>query len=199
MKVLISFFFLLFLFVATFAQKGTLSVSFKSEDNVAIEHGKIKIKTPSNYQLNFETDVNGFFQMDFESGLYTLYFDKKMFKDTFQFKISPFKTNNLQIVLKNLNVNKEQKKSSPKRTTEHVFKKSKSDLRKKEKFIRYESSDDFEIMASEFLSASDMKEAGKIQDYSASKRSKTRITEEISASTLTAGELNNFSKVTDKS
>jgi hypothetical protein len=194
MKVLISFFFLLFLFVATFAQKGTLSVSFKSEDNVAIEHGKIKIKTPSSYQLNFETDVNGFFQMDFESGLYTLYFDKKMFKDTFQFKISPFKTNNLQIVLKNLNVNKEQKKSSPKRTTEHVFKKSKSDLRKKEKFIRYESSDDFEIMASEFLSASDMKEAGKIQDYSATKRSKTRITEEISASTLTAGELNDFSK-----
>jgi len=194
MKVLINFFFLLFFFVATFAQKGTLSVSFKSEDNVAVEHGKIKIKTPSSYQLNFETDVNGFFQMDFESGLYTLYFDKKMFKDTFQFKISPFKTNNLQIVLHNLNVNKEQKKSSPKRTTEHIFKKSKSDFRKKEKFIRSESSDDFEIMASEFLSASDMKEAGKIQDYSATKRSKTRITEEISASTLTAGELNDFSK-----
>jgi hypothetical protein len=77
MKVLISFLLLVFFSITTFAQKGTLSVSFKSEDAIAFEYGEIKITTPSSDQLNFETDVNGLFQMEFESGLYTLYFEKK--------------------------------------------------------------------------------------------------------------------------
>tara|TARA_B110000114_G_scaffold185866_1_gene235911 strand:+ start:18130 stop:20001 length:1872 start_codon:yes stop_codon:yes gene_type:complete len=194
MKVLISFLLLVFFSITTFAQKGTLSVSFKSEDAIAFEYGEIKITTPSSDQLNFETDVNGLFQMEFESGLYTLYFEKKLFKDTFQFKISPSKTNNLQRVLQAVIVNKKQNKSSPERTTEHVFKKSKSDSRKKEKSIRSESYDEFEIMTSEFSSVPVMAEGDYIHDYSVTKTSKMRVTEEISAGTLTAGELNDFSK-----
>jgi len=194
MKALISFLFLVFFSITTFAQKGTLSVSFKSEDAIAVEYGEIKIMNSGNYQLNFETDVNGCFQMEFESGLYTLYFYKKLFKDTFQFKISPSKTNNLQRTLEPVIVNKEQKKSSPGRTNDHIFKKSKSDSHKKEKSIRSESYDEFELMNSEFSSVPVMAEGDYIHDYSVTKTSNMRVTEETSAGTLTAGELNDFSK-----
>lgn len=190
MKVLINLLVLVFLSTNTFAQKGKLSVSFKSEDDVVVSSGKIKITTPSNYQLNFETDVNGLFQMEFEAGLYTLYFEKKLLKDTFQFKISPSKTNNLQRFPVPVIVNN---KLLPERTTDHVFGKSESESRKKRKFIRSESYDEIEIMVSEFLS-SPVSEGDHFHDYSDTKTAKLSVNEEVYASTLTAGELNDFSK-----
>tara|TARA_B110000259_G_scaffold78495_1_gene92075 strand:- start:16294 stop:16992 length:699 start_codon:yes stop_codon:yes gene_type:complete len=49
-------------------------------------------------------------------------------------------------------------------------------------------------MTSEFSSVPVMAEGDYIHDYSVTKTSKMRVTEEISAGTLTAGELNDFSK-----
>lgn len=190
MKVLINLLVLIFFSINTFAQKGKLSVSFKSENNVVVRYGKIKITTPSSYQLNFETDVNGLFQMEFEAGLYTLYFEKKLLKDTFQFKILPSKTNNLQRVPITVIVNN---KLLPERTTDHVFKRSESESRKKRKYIRSESYDELEIMVSEFLSAP-VAEGDHFHDYSDTKTAKLSVNEEVSAGTLTAGELNDFSK-----